>query len=115
MKIAKVALGYHNRKMMIKFELLDFDPPIHVPSKLKEGSRENIFFAELQLCSKRKTPSGFSVLYCEPLRLLCAPTESKNVDSDYCYACGPYTFHPKGTKYVAGHYTFPYLRSKNLC
>jgi hypothetical protein len=33
----------------------------------KEGSREQLFFAELQLCSRKQNPSGFNVICCEPL------------------------------------------------
>jgi hypothetical protein len=33
----------------------------------KEGSGEHLFFAELQLCSRRKNPIGFSIICCEPL------------------------------------------------
>jgi hypothetical protein len=33
----------------------------------KEGSKEQLFFAELYNCSKRRDPSGFLVTCCEPL------------------------------------------------
>uniref|UniRef100_A0ACD5ZMR2 Uncharacterized protein n=1 Tax=Avena sativa TaxID=4498 RepID=A0ACD5ZMR2_AVESA len=71
MRIAKIALGYYNKTNKIKLELLEVGPVVSVPSSFfpykhmnftarssKEGSREQLFFAELQLCSRRKNPSG---------------------------------------------------------
>jgi hypothetical protein len=62
------------------FELLEVRPvnyvPTHsrpyihinfVPRSSEQGSQEMLFFAELYLCGKRKSPSGYSVTCCEPL------------------------------------------------
>ncbi|XP_047076712.1 uncharacterized protein LOC124686869 [Lolium rigidum] len=131
MRIAKIALGYYNKKNKIKLELLEVGPVVSVPSSFypykhmnftarssKEGSREQLFFAELQLCSRKQNPSGFNVICCEPLgsdstagrwtgwgmdNPQGTSLERKSVDFTYCFGCGPDIFHPKGTKYVGGH------------
>jgi hypothetical protein len=64
----------------MKFELLDASPVImmtesgrlytHVnftARSSKEGSKEQLFFAELYNCGKRRAPGGFIVTCCEPL------------------------------------------------
>uniref|UniRef100_A0ACD5YSA8 Uncharacterized protein n=1 Tax=Avena sativa TaxID=4498 RepID=A0ACD5YSA8_AVESA len=136
-RIAKIALDYYTKNNKIKLELLEVGPVVSVASKFypykhinftarssKEGSREKLFFAELQLCSRRQTPSGFNVICCEPLG--CDSTagcwtgrgmdnpqgtsaESKDVDSTYCFGCGPNILHPKGAKYAGGHCAVPYI------
>ena len=64
----------------IKFELLDVMPVVMMPESgrlytlvnftarsSKEGSKEQLFFAELYNCGKRRAPGGFLVTCCEPL------------------------------------------------
>jgi len=64
----------------IKFELLDVMPVAMMPESgrlythvnftarsSKEGSKEQLFFAELYNCGKRRAPGGFLVICCEPL------------------------------------------------
>ncbi|CAO2149556.1 unnamed protein product [Urochloa humidicola] len=79
-KYANGALEHYNKRKKIKFELVDVK---HVNSMLeegdfythvnftarssKEGSEEELFFAKLQLCSRRQVSSGFFVTCCEPL------------------------------------------------
>lgn len=127
-RIAKIALDYYNKRKKMKFELLEVRPVNSVPTKWrpymhinfvakssKKGSRQQLFFAELYLCGKRRSRSGYSVICCEPLthgspisgRLgMDKPAANplrKNLDFTYCYACDQNMMHPKGTNYVAGH------------
>ncbi|KAK1616150.1 hypothetical protein QYE76_021667 [Lolium multiflorum] len=136
MRIAKIALGYYNKKNKIKLELLEVGPVVSVASSFypykhmnftarssKEGSREQLFFAELQLCSRKQNPSGFNVICCEPLGSDSTAgrkagwgvenpqgtSPEKDVDFTFCFGCGPNIFHPKGTKYAGGHCTVPHI------
>ncbi|KAJ1276670.1 hypothetical protein BS78_05G232200 [Paspalum vaginatum] len=137
-KLAKGALEHYNKKKKIKFELLDVMPVImmiesgrlytHInftAKSKKEGSKEQIFFAELHNCGKRRTPSGFFVTCCEPLgsdtivghngfQLDGGPTVRKNMDFTRCFACSTYMLHPKDQKYIAGHRNVPYIYN-NTC
>ncbi|XP_062183277.1 uncharacterized protein LOC133887361 isoform X2 [Phragmites australis] len=132
-RFAKGALEHYNRRKKIKFELIDVMPVImmaesqrlytHVnftARSSKEGSQEQLFFAELYNCGKRRAPSGFVVTCCEPLgsdssvghkgfQLDGTSAVRKNVDFTRCFACSPRIHHPKGLKYVAGHCNIPYI------
>ncbi|GJN25207.1 hypothetical protein PR202_gb13006 [Eleusine coracana subsp. coracana] len=80
-RLAKVAMEHYNKTKKIKFELVDVMPVIMMsePEGLythikftarsnKEGSLDQLFFAELQRCGKtRQAPSGQLVTCCEPL------------------------------------------------
>ncbi|WVZ50024.1 hypothetical protein U9M48_001323, partial [Paspalum notatum var. saurae] len=135
----------------IKFELLDVMPVIMMIESCrlythmnftaksnKEGSSEQIFFAELHNCSKRRTPSGFFVICCEPLgsdtiawcseeaaglftavghngfQVDGGPVVRKNMDFTRCFACTTLMLHPRGHKYIAGHCNVPYIYN-NTC
>lgn len=132
-RIANVALDHYNKKKKIKFELLDARPVNFVPTKWrpymhinfvarsrKEGSQEQLFFAKLYLCGKRQNPSGYSVIFCEPLDYssvtpglvdMDKPAGNslvrKNLDFTHCYACDHNMLHPKGANYVGGHSNVP--------
>ncbi|XP_051196358.1 uncharacterized protein [Lolium perenne] len=142
MRIAKIALDYYNKRKKFKFELLEVGPVVSVSSSFypykhmnfsarssKEGSGEHLFFAELQLCSRRKNPIGFSIICCEPLGSYstagrCASwgmdnpqgtlSRRKNVDFTYCFGCGPNILHPEGTKYVGGHCNVPHIYNNTM-
>ncbi|CAL4978972.1 unnamed protein product [Urochloa decumbens] len=76
----------------------------------KEGTNEQLFFAELENCSKRWAPSRFIVSHCEPLgsdstvghkgfQLDYATSEvgkNVNIDITYCFACDSRMLHPMG-------------------
>uniref|UniRef100_A0ACD5Z532 Uncharacterized protein n=2 Tax=Avena sativa TaxID=4498 RepID=A0ACD5Z532_AVESA len=137
LRIAKIALDYYNKRKKIKFELLEVGPVVSVAFSFypykhmnfsarssREGSREQLFFAELQLCSRRQNPIGFTVICCEPLGSDSTAgrwagwgmdnpqgtlPKRKNADFTYCFGCGPNVFHPKGTKYVGGHCNVPHI------
>ena len=66
--------------LQIKFELLDAKPVVGIPEprccythinftarSSKEDSEEQLFFAEIYHCRKKRSPSGFIVTCCEPL------------------------------------------------
>ncbi|RLN35041.1 hypothetical protein C2845_PM03G19250 [Panicum miliaceum] len=84
----------------------------------KQGSQEqSFFFAELQLCSRRRASSGFLVTCCEPLGpdytvghkglQLDGSAVRKNIDFTRCFACSPRILHPKVENYIAGHCNIP--------
>ncbi|RLM59003.1 hypothetical protein C2845_PM18G01920 [Panicum miliaceum] len=73
----------------------------------KEGSKEQLFFAELYNCGKRRAPGGFLVTCCEPLgsdstvghkefQVDGASAVRKNIDIAWWFACSPGTLHPRG-------------------
>ncbi|CAN6321462.1 unnamed protein product, partial [Urochloa humidicola] len=137
-RFAKGALDHYNRRKKIKFELLDASPVImmtesgrlytHVnftARSRKEGSKEQLFFAELYNCGKRRAPCGFVVTCCEPLgsdstvghkgfQVDDVSAVRKNVDFTRCFACSPRTLHPRGDKYIAGHCNVPHIYT-NTC
>ncbi|RCV10213.1 hypothetical protein SETIT_2G094400v2 [Setaria italica] len=137
-RFAKSALEHYNRRKKIKFELLDASPVnmmtesghlyTHVnftARSSKEGSKEQLFFAELYYCGKRRAPGGYIVTCCEPLgsdstvghkgyQVDGASAVRKNVDFTRCYACSPRTLHPRGDKYIAGHCNVPHIYT-NTC
>ncbi|KAG2563955.1 hypothetical protein PVAP13_8KG376900, partial [Panicum virgatum] len=84
-RFATGVLEHYNRNKKVKFELLNVKPVISIPEprccythinftarSSKEDSREQLFFAEIYHCDKRKAPSGFIVTCCEPLGSDCA-------------------------------------------
>jgi hypothetical protein len=84
----------------IKFELMDVMPVNSMPESCsfythvnftarssKEGSQEQLFFAELQLCSRRQASSGFIVTCCEPL----GPDNTGEFFSSVVRSSVPYT------------------------
>ncbi|CAO2179726.1 unnamed protein product [Urochloa humidicola] len=131
-RFATGVLEHYNKRKKIKFELLDAKPAIGVPEprrcythinftarSSKEDSEEQLFFAELCHCSKRRAPSGFIVTCCEPLGHDSAVGQKfgkpegtsavrKNVDFTHCFACSEEMLHPRGEHYVAGHCNIPY-------
>ncbi|CAN6363629.1 unnamed protein product [Urochloa humidicola] len=140
-RFAKGALDHYNKRMKIKFELMDVMPVNMIIESLrlythlnfkarsaKEGSNEQLFFAELENCSKRRAPRRFIVSYCEPLGSdstvghkgfqLDYGTSGveKNVDIDitYCFACDSRMLHPRVDKYIAGHCNIPHVYT-NTC
>uniref|UniRef100_A0A0E0MHW6 DUF3615 domain-containing protein n=1 Tax=Oryza punctata TaxID=4537 RepID=A0A0E0MHW6_ORYPU len=80
----------------------------------REGLVEEMFFAELYYCGRKRTETGFTVICCVPLghdftvgqrgvkRSYAKPLR-KNCDFSYCYACGEMMKHPRGDLFVAGH------------
>ncbi|CAL4999787.1 unnamed protein product [Urochloa decumbens] len=131
-RFATGVLEHYNKKKKIKFELLDAKPVIGIPEphccyahinftarSSKEDSEEQLFFAELYHCSKRRSPSGFIVTCCEPLGHDSAVGQKfgkpegtsavrKNADFTHCFACTNKMLHPRGEHYVAGHCNVPY-------
>ncbi|CAO2184329.1 unnamed protein product [Urochloa humidicola] len=131
-RFATGVLEHYNKRKKMKFELLDAKPVIGVPEprccythinftarSSKEDSEEQLFFAELYHCSKRRAPSGFIVTCCEPLGHDSALGQKfgkpegtlamrKNVDFTHCFACTDEMRHPRGEHYVAGHCNIPY-------
>ncbi|CAL4986149.1 unnamed protein product [Urochloa decumbens] len=120
----------------IKFELMDVMPANMIIESLrlythvnftamsaKEGTKEQLFFAELENCSKRRAPSRFIVTYCEPLGsdstvghkgfqldyATSAVGKNVNIDITYCFACDSRMLHPRGDKYIAGHCNIPHI------
>ncbi|OEL38437.1 hypothetical protein BAE44_0000545, partial [Dichanthelium oligosanthes] len=104
------------------------DPSHTVATHTLTSSQEQLFFAEILHCSKRRVPDGFIVTCCEPLRPDSAGDQfsfllmgrkirrpegtsavRNNTDFTYCRM-----LHPKGENYVAGHCNIPriynYLR-----
>ncbi|CAO2144665.1 unnamed protein product [Urochloa humidicola] len=116
-KYAIGALEHYNKRKKFKFELVDVKPVnnmldegdcyAHVnftARSSKEGSEEQQFFAELQLCSRRQAASGLLVTCCEPLGpdhtvghrglpLDCSVVRN-NVDIRRCFACSSRMLHP---------------------
>ncbi|OQU83963.1 hypothetical protein SORBI_3005G206800 [Sorghum bicolor] len=137
-RLGKDALAHYNRRKKIKFEMLDVMPVVQMPESgrlythinftarsSKEGSKEQLFFAELYNCSKRRDPSGFLVTCCEPLgsdatvghkgfQLDGSTVVRKNTDFARCFACGPRMLHPRGDKYIAGHCNVAHIYT-NTC
>uniref|UniRef100_M8CYF5 DUF3615 domain-containing protein n=1 Tax=Aegilops tauschii TaxID=37682 RepID=M8CYF5_AEGTA len=123
----------NGRNAKTKFELLEVRPVSYVPTECRpyihinfiarateQGSQGLLFFAELYLCGKRRSPSGYSVTYCEPLgdnsitgrngmdRPRADPSATtEKIDLTYCYACDQNMLHPEGVKYVGGHCNVP--------
>nr|TKW02243.1 hypothetical protein SEVIR_8G233300v2 [Setaria viridis] len=133
------SLEHYNKRKKIKFELMDVMPVIMMAESLhlythvnftarstKEGSREQLFFAELENCSKRRAPSRFIVTCCEQLGSDSTVGQKgfqldygtsavwKNVDFSYCFACGLRMAHPRGDKYISGHCNVPHIYT-NTC
>ncbi|KAL6905570.1 hypothetical protein ACP4OV_003171 [Aristida adscensionis] len=132
-RFANGALEHYNKRKKIKFELVDVKPVLSVPEPRrcythmnfiarpsKEGSQEQLFFAELCHCASQRAPSGFFVTCCELLGPDCTVGRKfikadgnsvvrKNTDFKYCFACTERISHPKGEKYVAGHCNIPYI------
>ncbi|PAN43407.2 hypothetical protein PAHAL_8G252100 [Panicum hallii] len=129
-RFATGVLEHYNKNKKIKFELLDAKPVISIPvprccythinftaRSSEEDSHEQLFFAEILHCSKRRAPSGFIITCCEPLGSDSAGQKfrqpdgssvvSKNADSTYCFACTERMLHPRGENYVAGHCNIP--------
>uniref|UniRef100_A0A0D3HPM9 DUF3615 domain-containing protein n=1 Tax=Oryza barthii TaxID=65489 RepID=A0A0D3HPM9_9ORYZ len=125
---AEIALEHYNKTKKIKYELveatrgnfiqgLDRRGYGHVnftARRNREGSVEQIFFAELYYCGRKRTKAGFTVICCVPLgldftvgqrgvqRSYVKPLR-KDRDFSYCYACGETMKHPRGDLFVAGH------------
>ncbi|CAN6363322.1 unnamed protein product [Urochloa humidicola] len=131
-KYANGALEHYNKRKKIKFELMDVMPVNNMPEEgnfyahvnftarsSKEGSEEQLFFAELQLCGRRQASNVFFVTCCQPLGPdrtvghrglpLDGSVVRKNVDFTRCFACSSRMLHPKGDKYIAGHCNIPYF------
>nr|CAB3492185.1 unnamed protein product [Digitaria exilis] len=79
-RFATGVLEHYNKRKKIKFELLDARPVTSIPEprccythinftakSSKEDSQEQLFFAEIYHCRKRRHPHGFIVTCCEPL------------------------------------------------
>ncbi|CAO2202588.1 unnamed protein product [Urochloa humidicola] len=130
-RFATGVLEHYNKNKKIKFELLDAKPEIGVPeprccythinftARSSKEDSEELFFAELYHCSKRRAPSGFIVTCCEPLGHDSAVGQKfgkpegtsavrKNADFTHCFACTEEMLHPRGEHYVAGHCNIPY-------
>ncbi|RLM57708.1 hypothetical protein C2845_PM18G12380 [Panicum miliaceum] len=130
-RFATGVLEHYNKNKKIKFELLDAKPVISIPEprccythinftarSSEEDSHEQLFFAEILHCGKRRAPSGFIVTCCEPLDSDSAEGQkfrqpdgsavvSNNADFTYCFACTERMLHPRGESYVAGHCNIP--------
>jgi len=130
-RFATSVLDHYNKNKKIKFELLDAKPVISIPEprccythinftarSSKEDSEEQLFFAEIYHCRKKRSPSGFIVTCCEPLgpdfkvgqkfcKLDGSSAVRKNTDFTHCFACTERMLHPRGENYVAGHCNIP--------
>ncbi|CAL4990375.1 unnamed protein product [Urochloa decumbens] len=137
-KIAHRKMSYRfHASPEIKFELMDVMPANMIIESLrlythvnftamsaKEGTKEQLFFAELENCSKRRAPSRFIVSHCEPLGsdstgfqldyATSAVVKNVNIDITYCFACDSRMLHPRGDKYIAGHCNIPHIYT-NTC
>ncbi|KAG2641042.1 hypothetical protein PVAP13_2KG143500 [Panicum virgatum] len=130
MKYAKGALEHYNQRKKIKFELTGVMPVNSMPEScnfythvnftaksIKQGSQEQFFFAELQLCSRRRASSGFLVTCCEPLGpdytvgqkglQLEGSAVRKNIDFTRCFACSPRCCIPRVRNTLLGIATSP--------